>query len=66
MNFLTLLPYIVSANVGFSTFECGDNCTPDKCSAVANLACDFPTENFDYADQIGQTGCKTCTQNQSP
>ena len=52
----------VSADVAYSTFECGDDCTPSKCSDVSNLACDFPDESWDIVDLIGQMPCKQCTQ----
>ena len=30
----------------------GDSCNPAKCSAVENLACDFPEENWDTKDLV--------------
>ena len=47
-----------SADVSYSTFECGDDCTPAKCSGVSNTACDFPDASWDAPDLIGQMSCK--------
>ena len=30
----------------------GYSCNPAKCSAVENLACDFPEENWDTKDLV--------------
>ena len=62
---IALLVGSIKADVSFSTFECGNDCTPSKCSAVSNLACDFPEISWDIVDLIGQMPCKQCTPSSS-
>ena len=53
---------LTNATVSHSTTECGDSCSPAKCTMVTNEGCSFKTETFDMKDQLEQLPCKVCTQ----